>query len=168
MSLFRVLQTCRLEVRAQADQLSILRELFLLFRPLERLLHVLPRFFQRAKCVVVRLQGLAVFVDGTFPLSGDVEDLPQLDPAPHFRPARLAISIDRFAIRICRRLIVSLQEKDFLTSRGLMRVNACAVVAQVVNLRTSPTDLDVNTSVAETSVWRERNWGEKPKLTRRR
>ena len=56
---------------------------------------------------------LAVFVDGAFALAGNIENLAQLDMAPDFGPARLAVAIDGLAIGIGRGLVVPLQEEDF-------------------------------------------------------
>ena len=86
--------------------------LFLVLRPFESLLQIFARFFQSTERIVVGLDGLPVFVDGAFALARDVEDLSQLDMAPDFRPARIAIPVDGGAVRICRRLVVSLQVKN--------------------------------------------------------
>src|ERR1700752_3594813 len=68
------------------------------FRPLVRLLQVLAGFFEGAEGVVVGLQGLAVFVDRALALSCDIENLAQLNAAPDFGPARLAVPVDRFPV----------------------------------------------------------------------
>ena len=71
----------------------------------------LPRFVQRALRVVVGLQRLAIFVGGALALSGQVEDLAQLNVAPDFGPARLAVAVERLAIGVRRRLVVVLQKE---------------------------------------------------------
>ena len=65
--------------------------------------------------VVVGLQGLAVLVHGAFALSGDVENLPELDVAPDFGPARVAVSVQAFAVGVGGGLIVALQEENLAT-----------------------------------------------------
>ena len=67
---------------------------------LECFLQILPRFVQSALGVVVGLQRLAVFVGGALALSGDVENLAQLDMAPDFGPARLAIAVQAVAVGV--------------------------------------------------------------------
>src|SRR2546423_12041049 len=88
-------------------------KLLLFFGALVRLLQILTGFFQGAEGVVVGLDGLAVFVDGALAPPSDIINLAELDAAPDFGPAGLPVSIDGFAVGIGRRLIVSLQEKDF-------------------------------------------------------
>src|SRR6266436_2094722 len=78
---------------------------------LKGFLQIPPGFIQGALGVVVGLQGLTIFIGGAFALTGDVKDLPQLDVAPDFGPARLAISVQTLAIGICRSLVVALQEE---------------------------------------------------------
>ena len=79
---------------------------------LEGLLQILPRFIQRALCVVVGLQRLPVFVGGALALSRDVENLAQLDVAPDLGPARLAIAVQAVAVGVGRGLEVTLQEEN--------------------------------------------------------
>src|SRR5260370_37872410 len=81
--------------------------------PLEGLLQILTGFFQCAEGVVVGLDGLPVFIDGALALAGDIEDLAELDVAPDFRPARVAVAVDRRAIGVGGGLIVSLQKENF-------------------------------------------------------
>src|ERR1700733_5204754 len=82
-------------------------------RPLVSFLQIFSGFLEGAEGIVVGLQSLTIFVDGPFALAGDVENLAELDVAPDFSPARLAIPIQTFAVSIGRRLIIPLQEKDF-------------------------------------------------------
>src|SRR5208282_4855085 len=86
---------------------------FFFFFPLVRLLHVAAGFLERALGIVVGLDGLAVFIDGAFALAGHVENLAQLQVAPNLGPARFAVAIQRFAVGVCRRLIILLHEKYF-------------------------------------------------------
>src|SRR5579862_2499629 len=68
-------------------------ELLLFLRPFVGLLQILAGFFKRTKRVVVSLQRLTIFIDGSLALAGDIENLSQLQPAPDFRPARVAIAV---------------------------------------------------------------------------
>ena len=77
------------------------------------LLQIFAGFLKRAEGVVIGLESLAVFIDGALALPGDVEDLAQLDTAPDFGPARLAVAVDALAVGIRRRLIIPLQEENF-------------------------------------------------------
>src|ERR1700688_4905284 len=97
--------------KASGPRSESLRLLFVL-RPLKRLLQILPRLFQSSEGVVVRLDRLPVLIDGALALAGDVENLPQLDMAPNLRPPRISVAVDRRTVRVCRRLIVSLQEEN--------------------------------------------------------
>src|SRR4029077_8461098 len=63
--------------------------------------------------VVVGLQRLTVLADGAFALPSDVEDFSELEAAPDFGPARIAVAIKCSAVGVRRRLIVSLEEEDF-------------------------------------------------------
>src|ERR1700683_1832257 len=90
---------------------GLLAALFL--GPLVGLLQIFPGFFEGSEGIVMGLESLAVFIDGAFALTGDVENLAQLDAAPNFGPARLSVSVDRRAVGIGRGLIISLQEEDF-------------------------------------------------------
>ena len=63
--------------------------------PLVRFLQILPGFLEGAECIVIGLKTLTIFIDGAFALAGDIENLTQLDAAPDFGPARLAIAVDR-------------------------------------------------------------------------
>ena len=70
------------------------------FGRLVSFLKITPRLIESALCVVVGLNRLAVLVGGALALSGNVEDLSQLNVAPDFSPARLAIAIQRVAVGI--------------------------------------------------------------------
>src|SRR5579862_4105438 len=87
--------------------------LLLFLRPLVSFLQISPRFFQRAKCVVVGLQRLPVLVDRTLALPGDVENFPKLNAAPDLGPPRIAVAVDRLAVGVGRRLVVPLQKENF-------------------------------------------------------
>src|SRR5436309_2676078 len=78
-----------------------------------RLLQIASCLIQRALSVVIGLQRLPIFIGRALPLSGNVENLSQLDMAPNFGPAWIAIPVQAIAVRIRRGLIVMLQEKDF-------------------------------------------------------
>src|SRR6185369_9739467 len=82
------------------------------FFALEGLLNIFLGFVLRTLSVVVRLQGLAIFVHGTLSLPGDVKDLAQLNVAPYLGPSRLPVAIERLAIRIRGRLIIPLKEEN--------------------------------------------------------
>src|SRR5580658_6816482 len=83
------------------------------FGALVGFLQVLAAFFESAEGVVVGLDGLAVFVDGALALAGDVKNFAQLDVAPDFGPARLAVAVERGAVRIGGGLVVALEKEDF-------------------------------------------------------
>ena len=91
----------------------------------DRGLQILSRRIERVLGVVVGLQRLAIFVGRAFALTGQVEDHAQLDMAPNFGPARLAVAVERFAISICRRLIVVLQEENFGNAVVRQRAVSC-------------------------------------------
>jgi hypothetical protein len=67
-------------------------------RPLVGFLQIFTGFVQGAEGVVVGLGCLAVLADGAFALAGDIENLEELDVAPDFGPARLAVPINRCAV----------------------------------------------------------------------
>ena len=71
----------------------------------------ISRFLKSAKGIVVGLHGLTVFVDGSFALARNVEDLAQLDMAPDLRPARLPVAVNGGAIGICRGLVFLCRKK---------------------------------------------------------
>src|SRR5271155_2708492 len=77
---------------------SLVRRFF--FWPLVGFLQILAGFFQRAEGVVVGLQGLAIFVHGALALAGNVENLAQLQVAPDFGPARVAVAVERLAVGV--------------------------------------------------------------------
>src|SRR5664279_2150907 len=83
------------------------------FFPLVRLLHVAAGFLDRTLRIIVGLDGQPVFIDGAFALAGYVENLAQLQMAPHLGPAWLTVAVQRLAVGIRRRLIIFLQEKHF-------------------------------------------------------
>jgi len=62
--------------------------------------------------IVVGLNGLPIFVHCAFALPGDIENIPEPNVAPHFRPPRIAVSIQRLAVRIGRSLVIALLEED--------------------------------------------------------
>src|SRR6266853_1748263 len=70
------------------------------FFPLVRLLHVSAGFLERALGIVIRLDGLAVFIDGSFALARCVENLAQLQVAPNLGPSRFTVAIQRFAVGV--------------------------------------------------------------------
>src|SRR2546428_8549673 len=78
---------------------------------LEGFLQIFPSFILRTLRIVVGLQSLAVLVGRALPLSGDVEDLAQLDVTPDFGPARITVAIQGFAVSVGRGLIVVLQKE---------------------------------------------------------
>src|SRR5712692_10886618 len=78
---------------------------------LEGFLQIFPSFILRTLRIVVGLQSLAVLVGSALPLSGDVEDLAQLDVTPDFGPARITVAIQGFAVGVGRGLIVVLQKE---------------------------------------------------------
>src|SRR6476469_8905570 len=93
--------------------------------PLECFLQILAGFIQGALGVVVGLYGLAVFVGGALALSGNVEDLAQLDVAPDLGPARLAIAVQAIAVGVGRRLVVALEKEhlgDAIVGQGTILV----------------------------------------------
>src|SRR5260370_42277522 len=75
------------------------------FFPLVRLLHVSAAFLERALSVVVGLDGLPVFIDGAFALSGWVENLAQLQVAPNLGPSRRSPALHPLPGGVFRRLI---------------------------------------------------------------
>src|ERR1700690_2511762 len=101
-----------------------------LLRLLVRLLQVPARLVQRALGVVVGLNGLPVFGGGPFPLTGNVENLPQLNVAPDFGPARFPVSVKRITIGVGRRLVVVLQEKYF--SHSIVRQGTVFIEFQLL------------------------------------
>ena len=101
-----------------------------LLLPLVGFLDIPPRFISCALGVVVGLQGLAIFVHGAFALAGDVENLAQLDVAPNFGPARLAVAIEALAIGVGCGLVVALQEKYFRDP--IMRQGAVLVMSSAL------------------------------------
>src|SRR5579862_1644721 len=64
------------------------------FRSLKSFLQIFPRLFQSAESIVVGLDGLPVLVDGSLPLTGDIENFSELHMAPDLGPARIAVAID--------------------------------------------------------------------------
>jgi hypothetical protein len=82
------------------------------FGALVGLLQIFPGLLQSAEGIVVGLRGLAVLTDGAFALAGDIENLAQLDMAPDFGPARLAVPVNRRPVSVGRGLIVPLIEED--------------------------------------------------------
>src|SRR5207245_944615 len=74
---------------------------------------MLAGFVERALGIVVCLGSLAVFVDRSLALPGDIENLAELNVAPDFCPARIAVAVERVTISICGGLVVFLQEEDF-------------------------------------------------------
>ena len=101
------------------------------FRPLlqlKTLLQILAGFVHRALGVVVGLQGLAIFIGGAFALAGHIKYLAQLDVAPNFCPAGVAVTIQAFAISVSLGLIVFLLEKYF--SDAIVRERTILVVLE--------------------------------------
>src|ERR1035438_6460384 len=101
----------------QAERESIL--LLLLFRPLVRLLHIFPRFFEGSEGVVVGLRSLPVLSYRALALAGDIENLAQLNMAPDFGPAWLAVPINGCSVGIGGGLVVPLKEENL--SNAVMR-----------------------------------------------
>jgi hypothetical protein len=75
-------------------------------------LQIFAGFVQGAEGVVVGLGRLAVLADGAFALAGDIENLAELDVAPDFGPARLAVPINGCPVGVGRRLVVPLIEEN--------------------------------------------------------
>src|SRR5579864_3214805 len=87
--------------------------LLFFFRTLVSLRQILSGFFQRSEGVVVSLQCLPVLADCALALAGNIEDFSQLQPAPDFGPAGIAVAIQRRTVSIGRRLVVPLEEENF-------------------------------------------------------
>src|SRR5712671_2090486 len=101
-------------VGADKARCLVARLLLLLFlRPLVGFLQIFARFLEGSEGIVIRLDSLPVFVHGAFTLARDVEDFAQLEVAPDFGPAGLAIAVQGCTVGVCRRLIVSLQKENF-------------------------------------------------------
>src|SRR5581483_4663374 len=75
-------------------------------RPLIRRLDPVPRLVQRPRRIVVGLQGFAVFRDRPIALPSQIEDLPDRDMTPDFRPPRLSVAAQRITIGINGGLII--------------------------------------------------------------
>src|SRR3954471_5810072 len=73
---------------------------------------VFPGFVQSALRGVSGLDGLAIFIHGALTLAGGIEDLAQHNVAPNLSPARIAVTIERFAKLIRGRLIIALREEN--------------------------------------------------------
>jgi len=87
--------------------------LLFFFWTLVRLRQILAGFFQRSKGVVVGLQCLPVLADCALALARNIEDFSQLQAAPDFGPAGIAVAIQRRTVSIGRGLIVPLEEENF-------------------------------------------------------
>src|SRR5450432_454363 len=91
---------------------NFLHSVLLLFA-LVRLFQIATCFIQRALRVVAGLDGLAIFVDRTGTLSGDIKDLAELDMAPDFGPARVLVAVERFTVFVSRGLVILLKVEHF-------------------------------------------------------
>src|ERR1700733_10935304 len=74
--------------------------------------------------IVARPLRLLVLVDGAVALTGDVENVTELDMRPHLGPLGLEIPIERLAIFIGCRLVVVLEEVHFGDAEMRQRIVA--------------------------------------------
>src|SRR5579864_8133866 len=116
---------------AGSDRKPQLRLLLLFFfGTLVGLRQILAGFFQRSEGVVVGLQCLPVLSDCALALAGNIEDFSQLQAAPDFRPAGIAVAIQRSTVSIGGGLIVPLEEENF----GDAIVRQRAVLVEIESL----------------------------------
>ena len=95
---------------------------------LVRFFQILPRFVQSALRGVSGLDGLAIFIHRALTLAGGIKDLAQHDVAPDLGPVRIAITIERLAKLIGRRLVVALREENI--GNAVMRQRTVFVYVQ--------------------------------------
>src|SRR5581483_9957346 len=95
---------------------------------LVRFLHESAGLVDSALCVVVGLDGEAVLVDGALALTGDVEDLAEIDVAPDLDPFGVAVAAESVTEAVGGGLMVFLHEEDL--GEAVIRERAAAVLIE--------------------------------------